>query len=107
MLIPRHLKRSAKLTDEERDEIYINQNELSQRALAKLYGVSRRLIQFIRFPEKHEQNMRRRKERGGSAIYYNRKKHTGSMRKHRRYKTQLYKEEKLEEKRYGKGTNSI
>jgi hypothetical protein len=87
--IPTHLKRSAKLTDKQRAEIRENVDGLSQRALAERYGVSRRTIQFILDPEKLEENKKRRAERGGSKIYYDRETHTAAMRDHRRYKKRL------------------
>jgi transposase len=97
-LIPTHLKRSAKLTDKQRAEIRENVDGLSQRALAKRYGVSRRLITFILNPEKLAENKKRRAERGGSTIYYDRETHTKAMRDHRRYKKRLDQAKLLEDK---------
>lgn len=87
--IPTELKRTARLTDAEREKIKENPDNLSQRALARQYGVSRRTIQFILDPKKLEENKKRREERGGSKIYYDREKHTASIRAHRRYKKRL------------------
>ena len=100
-LIPNKLKRSAKLTAEQKEEIqhrYLIVGGVSQRNLAEEYGVSRRLIQFCIYPEKLAANYARRVERGGSKMYYNKDKHTVSTRKHRRYKQELYLDKKLEEK---------
>lgn len=83
------LDRRVKLTDKQREEI--KKSSLSSRALAKAYGVSRRTIQFIQDPEKLEQCKKRRAERGGSKIYYNREKNNKSMKEHRQYKEKLYK----------------
>lgn len=85
----RHDKRS-KLTKEERERIKQLYGQVSQRKLAKAFGVSRRLIIFIGDPEKHRKNLLARKEKGGSKAYYNKEKHTLAMRKHRRHKQELY-----------------
>jgi hypothetical protein len=44
-----------------------------------MFNVSRRLIQFILHPSKHQANLEARKERGGSKIYYKREKHTKAI----------------------------
>ncbi len=82
--------RRRKLTDAQRSEIAVNAGGLSQRELARMYGVSRRTVQFILDPAKAEQNKLRREERGGSKIYYVKEKHTIATREHRQYKQQLY-----------------
>jgi len=84
-----------KLTNAERHEIKQLYGKISQRKLAKLYNVSRRLIIFIGCPEKYEQNLKCREERGGSMQYYNKQKHTKIMKKHRTYKKELYDNDKL------------
>ena len=81
--------RRVKLTPEQRQEIYLNVSNHSQRALAKMYGVSRRTIQFILDPEKLKGNRERREERGGWAQYYDREKHAATIKEHRRYKQDL------------------
>lgn len=83
--------RRVKLTPADKEEIRQNALGLSQRALARLYNVSRRTIQFIIFPEKLEENLKRRQELGGSKRYYNREKHTECIREHRKYKNELSK----------------
>lgn len=85
----KHDKR-VKLTPEQKEEIRENKECLSQRKLAKKYGVSRRTIQFILDPKKLEENKKRRAERGGSKIYYDREKHNDYMKTHRRYKQDLH-----------------
>jgi DNA-binding XRE family transcriptional regulator len=76
--------RRRKLTKEEKEEIYANPLGLSQRVLAAKYGVSRRTIQFILDPNKLKENLKRRKERGGSKQYYNREEWAETMKEHRR-----------------------
>jgi hypothetical protein len=84
------LKKSAKLLPCQKEMIvYWNNRGSSQRKLALMFNVSRRLIQFILDPSKHQANLEARKERGGSKIYYKREKHTKATKEHRKYKTQL------------------
>jgi DNA-binding Xre family transcriptional regulator len=73
-----------------------HQKGWSQRALAKEFGVSRRLIQFIVFPEKMEQNKQRREERGGWRQYYDKETRRKDMAKHRKWKKTLLEEGVLE-----------
>jgi len=86
----------VKLSEEQRQEIKDLYGKISQRKLAKAYGVSRRLIIFIGCPEKLEQNKIERKLRGGSTIYYNKDKQRDYMKKHRHHKQALYLQGKLE-----------
>ena len=89
--------RRAKLNDEQREEICrLREVEgLSLRVLAGMFGVSKRLIQFIVDPEKRVENLKRRAERGGSKQYYNREEWAVTMREHRRYKEELYEDGKV------------
>ena len=64
--------------------------EFSQRQLAKMFGVSRRLITFILNPQKLVENKQARQIRGGSSIYYSKDPHKTYMKDHRNYKTGLY-----------------
>lgn len=80
------LDRRMKLTDAQRAEIRENADGLSQRGLATKYGVSRRRIVFILFPERLEQNRQLRKARGSS---YDPEKHRENVRRHRAYKKKL------------------
>ena len=82
--------RRIKLTDEQRQEIRVNKENLSQRKLAIKYGVSRRLITFILDPNKHEENKKRRAERGGTKIYYDKEKNREVKKEHRKYKQELF-----------------
>jgi hypothetical protein len=69
--------------------MYWGKQGASQRRLAKMFNVSRRLIQFILNPESHKKNLERRRELGGSKIYYKKDKHTKAIREHRQYKKEL------------------
>lgn len=59
----------------------------SQRALAKMFNVSRRIVQFTCMPEKLEECKKRRAERGGWKQYYKGgEEWAGVQREHRQYK---------------------
>jgi hypothetical protein len=83
------LDRRVKLSDEDRESLIELKEKISQREAARIFNISRRSVQFIWYPEKLEENKLRRKERGGSKIYYDREKHNEAMRLHREYKKQL------------------
>jgi len=87
--LPRAKDRRVKLTDEERKEIFELYGTISQRKLAAMYGVSRRLIIFIGCPEKHARNLECRKKRGGWRQYYTTAKNTKTIKEHRQYKTKV------------------
>jgi len=95
--IPKKLDKRVKITDKDRDKIreLYAAGGTSHRKLAIEFGVSKRLIQFILNPEKHQENLDKRKERGGSKMYFNKDKHTDAMKKHRRYKQELFLEGEL------------
>lgn len=90
--IPTKYDRRIKLEDYEREIIKELYGKISQRKLAKMFNVSRRLITFIGDPDQHKQNLLKRKEKGGSSEYYKKDKNTSYMKKHRRYKQELYKQ---------------
>ena len=83
-----HDKR-RKLDDYEKDQIKQFYGEISQRKLAKMFGVSRSLVRFVGDPEKHKQNLLRREERGGSMRYYDKEQQRKYTKKHRDYKRML------------------
>ncbi|MEY5042427.1 MAG: hypothetical protein RLZZ414_1991 [Bacteroidota bacterium] len=81
--------RRRKLSEEDKKDISENVLGLSQRQLAIKYSVSRRTIQFIIDPNKLEENLKRRAERGGSKKYYKPDEWAETMREHRKYKQNL------------------
>lgn len=88
---PKHDKR-VKLSDEDRDNIreeYACGN-ISQNGLAKKYGVSKRLIQFVLNPDKQEVARKQFLERQKDGRYYSKDKHREYMRQHREHKKELY-----------------
>jgi hypothetical protein len=60
------------------------------RQIARIYGVDKRLIQFILFPERQERNIKLREERGGSKQYYTKEKNTEAVKGTRNYKQKLF-----------------
>lgn len=81
-----------KLTDEQKELIKqeYNTSLISQRALANKYKVDRKTIYNILHPEKYLQQLELNKEEKHSAKYYNKEKHKEYIKKHRRYKQNLY-----------------
>lgn len=71
--------------------LYWREKGLSQRQLAKMFKVSRRLITFVLDPEKQKENLKRRAERGGHKQYYDKDKHAEAIRDHRNYKKKALK----------------
>jgi hypothetical protein len=64
----------------------------SQRKLAFVFNVSRRLVQFVIDPDKKEKDLQNRRDRGGTMIYYKGgKEWNETMKKHRTYKHKLFK----------------
>jgi transposase len=71
--------------------VYYSNLGFSQRKIAAMFNVSRRLITFIVDPEKHKKNLEARADRGGSSSYYNKDKHREYTKKHRRDKHERLK----------------
>lgn len=98
--LPKQYDRRIKLTDKQRDEIkekYAS-GVYSQRALAREYNVSRRLISFVLNPEKYETAKEQFKERRKDGRYEPDKASRNQIqREHRGYKQRLFKEGKLSE----------
>ena len=70
--------------------LYLFNQGMSQRKLASIFNVSRRLVQFVTCPEKKVKDLENRRDRGGSAIYYKGgKEWAETMKKHRKHKHQL------------------
>ena len=63
----------------------------SQRKLASMFNVSRRLIQFVIDPLKLKANLETRKGKS----YYDKEKNTAAMKRHRKWKKELDKRGKL------------
>jgi transposase len=78
-------------TEHERIRELYKDPKTSQRTIAKMYNVSRRLIQFILDPEKEKQNKAQAKAQGGYKRYYDKAKRREYMQRHRDYKRELLK----------------
>ena len=88
------LDRRRKLTEDQKDYIrWLREEEgLSQRKLAAMFGVSRRLITFILDPEKEKKNKVRAKQLRQEGRYkYTNEQWAETMKEHRRYKEKLHK----------------
>lgn len=90
LLIPKEFDRRIKLTDEDKINIIsLHSKGMSQRALARYFNVSRRLISFILFPDRLIINKQQRLDSGGSKQYYNKEKQKIYSQKTRKYRKQL------------------
>lgn len=97
--IPKEHDKRVRLTDEDREEIkkLYTRDKLGVREIARMYEgkCSRRLIQFILFPERYEVVKKRQKTEKVWLRQYDRKVHTEAMRRHREHKKKLFKSKKL------------
>lgn len=85
--------RRQKLTPEQKDEIrhLYYTTDTSQRKLAKLFNVSRRLITFVLNADREERNQKLLKQRKAKGLYKQSKEQRAAiMREHRHYKQQLF-----------------
>lgn len=92
------LDRRRKLTEDQKQYIrWLREEEgLSQRQLAAMFGVSRRLITFVLDPDKEKQNKAIQKQHRQEGRYkYTKEQWAETMREHRHYKQQLHKEGKI------------
>ena len=97
LLIPKEFDRRIKLTDEDKANIIsFHSKGISQRALARYFNVSRRLISFVLFPDRLVINKQKRLESGGSKQYYNKEKQRLYSQKTREYRKQLELQNLLE-----------
>ena len=90
--------RRRKLTEDQKAYIrWLREEEgLSQRQLAAMFGVSRRLITFVLDPEKELKNKARQKQLRQEGRYkYTKEQWAEVVREHRHYKHQLHKEGKI------------
>lgn len=84
--------RRKTITDEMKKDIFSERGVLSQRVTARKYGVSRRMVTFIWYPERLERHKELAKERRMDGRYYDKEAHTKAMRDHRKWKQVLYTE---------------
>ena len=81
-----------KLTDEQKEKIREEYATglISQRNLAKKYKVSKKAIFNTIHPEKYQAQLEKYKLNQHSKQYYQKEKHKEYIKKHRRYKQELY-----------------
>jgi transposase len=86
------IDRRVKLLPCQREMVlYWTDQGLSQRKIAKMFNVSRRLITMIQDPKKKERNLEMRELRGGSKAYYKGgKEWAETMRRHRAHKKGVF-----------------
>lgn len=86
------LDRRIKMLDCQKEmAITLYKRGASIRGISRMYGVDKRLIQFILFPERKLKNIQLRKERGGSKVYYKKEYHNKKIDEHRKYKYKILK----------------
>jgi len=61
-------------------------------AIARLFKVNKRLIQFTIYPERKAANLQARQARGGTKQYYNKDQHNKAINEHRKYKHEILKD---------------
>lgn len=90
--LPEQYNRRIKLTASNKEKIkdIYNRKKMSIHAIARLYGVSKRLIQFVIFPDRVEKNKELRAIRGGSKRYYDRERNRLAQKDTRNYKQKIY-----------------
>lgn len=83
--------RRVKLTPDDKELIkWLREEEqTSYQKLANQFKVSKRTIIFICKPETLEACKKKRADRGGSKIYYDKEKHSEAIKEHRQYKQEL------------------
>lgn len=86
------LDKRVKLNDDQRKAIKeeYEKGDTSYNKLAKKYGVSKRLVQFIVCPEKKLIAQKQFSDRQKDGRYYDKEKHKEYVKKHRNYKKELY-----------------
>lgn len=90
--LPKELNRRVKLLDSDKAQIkkIYKSGLCSIGEIARKYGVSKRAIQFVLFPDRAERNKQLRAERGGSKRYYDKERNRIAQKDTRNYKQQIY-----------------
>lgn len=85
-------KRTKLLPCQKERLLLLHKEGLSQRKLASIFNVSRRLVQFVTCPEKKVKDLQNRADRGGTMAYYKGGEDwNATMREHRKRKYKLLK----------------
>jgi hypothetical protein len=89
--------RRRRLTEQQKNEIVSLRGVISMSQCSLIYGVSKRTIDFLWYPERLERNKQLRKQRGDWQQYYNKDKHKENMKNTRHYKQNLFKKGLIKE----------
>jgi len=89
--IPRHLDRRVKYTEEDKEDVKILfKGGMSQRAIARETGMSRKMVSFVLFPEKLLKANEEFKQRRKDGRYKPKKEEwRKAMKEHRHYKQSI------------------
>jgi hypothetical protein len=99
--LPRELDRRIKVTESDKRDIdfLYRVERKSIREIARIYEdvCSRRTIQFVLFPEKYEESLKKHKllMKRKRLVYYDKTKHANAIKKTRHYKQSLRKQGKI------------
>lgn len=92
VLLPRDKDRRVKYTEADKQQVRdLHASGMPQRAIARETGMSRRLVSFVLFPERHEVVKRQYSERRKDGRYYDKDTHREATKNHRRYKHKVLK----------------
>jgi hypothetical protein len=87
--LPRSHDRRVKYTEEQKKEIKaMHKNGVSQRAIARKTGISRRYISFVLFPNRLEKCKEQYKERRLDGRYYDKERHRLAIAETRHWRKQ-------------------
>ena len=85
-------RRTKLLPCQKQRMVHLGKLGYSQRKLAAIFNVSRRLVTFILDPQKKVKDLENRRDRGGSKVYCKGgKEWAETIKIHRKYKHQLLK----------------
>lgn len=91
--LPKEYNRRVKLLPKDKEKIkQLYADGTSINGIARAFSVSKRLIQFVLFPDRAEKSKQLRKIRGGSKIYYDRERNRMAQLDTRKYKQKIYKQ---------------
>lgn len=83
-------RRTKMLPCQKERAVRLYNDGISINALAGIFKVNKRLIQFLLFPERQAKNLQDREDRGGTMAYYNKDQHRESIKEHRNHKVNIF-----------------
>lgn len=87
----------VKISPEMREQILEEEGVLSQRVTARKYGISRKMVIYIWYPERLEHAKKLFAERQKDGRYYDRRKHNEAVKDLRKRKMEMYKKGELKD----------